>query len=140
MLKLSAKRGASRILIAASVALGVATGAGAEVSFQEKILPILKERCFSCHAGTKDKGELKLDSVEAINKGGENGVVIVAGKPEESTFYKLLMLPGDDPDIMPAKGDPLTDEQKKLIFDWITEGAKFGDWKAEEAAPAPAAN
>jgi hypothetical protein len=141
MLKLSAKRGVGRVLMAASVTLGVAMGAGAEeeVSFEEKILPILKERCFSCHAGTKSKGDLKLDSVEAINKGGEHGAVLVAGKPEESSFYKLLDLPADDPDIMPAKGDPLTDEQKKLIFDWITEGAKFGDWKAEETDPAPAA-
>ena len=79
---------------------------------------------------------LRLDSVEAINKGSEHGVVLVPGKPEESSFYKLLVLPKDDPDIMPAKGDQLTEEQTKAVFDWITEGANFGDWKAEEAAPA----
>jgi mono/diheme cytochrome c family protein len=141
MLKLNANSGVSRVLVLAGFVLGSVTGAQAEgVSFAEKILPVLKERCFSCHGPEKAKGELRLDSVEAINKGSEHGAVLVPGKPEESSFYKLLVLPKDDPDIMPAKGDPLTEEQTKAVFDWITEGANFGDWKAEEAAPAPAKN
>jgi len=136
MSKLNLRGGAVRLAVASVLGLGMVGSAAAEVSFKDTILPILKERCFSCHAGTKDKGGLKLDSVEAINKGGEDGVAIVAGKPEESSFYKLVVLPKDDPDIMPAKGDPLTAEQAKAIHDWIKEGANFGDWKAEEAAPA----
>jgi mono/diheme cytochrome c family protein len=142
MSKLNAKCVSGRALVyaavVASLALGNVMSAHAEgVSFKDTILPIIKERCISCHGPEKSKGELRLDSLEAINKGGENGPVIVAGKPEESTLYKLTVLPKDDPDIMPAKGDTLTEEQTKAISAWITEGANFGDWKAE--APAPAA-
>lgn len=122
--------------VVAGLVLGVAPRAGAEgVSFNDVIWPILQERCVSCHGGDKDKGDLKLDSLDAFTKGGENGPIFVAGKPEESTMYKLTILPKDDPDIMPAKGDPLTEEQTKLIHTWITEGANFGDWKGG-AAPA----
>lgn len=136
MSKLNLWGGAGRLAVASVLGLGVVGAAQAEVSFKDTILPILKERCFSCHAGEKDKGDLKLDSVESINKGGEHGIILVPGKPEESSFYKLVVLPADDPDIMPAKGDPLTKEQAQAIHDWIKEGANFGDWKAEAAAPA----
>lgn len=145
MFKLNSNCGVRRVLVCGVVAAGMALGfglpAGAEgVSFKDTILPILKERCFSCHGPEKSKGKLRLDSLEAIQKGGEDGPIIVAGKPEESSFYKLTILPKDNEDIMPAKGDPLTEEQTKAIFAWITEGANFGDWKAEApAAPAPAA-
>lgn len=122
--------------VLAGLVLGASPRAGAEgVSFNDTIWPILQERCLSCHGGEKDKGDLKLDSLEAFTKGGENGPIFVAGKPEESTMYKLTILPKDDPDIMPAKGDPLTEEQTKAIHTWITEGANFGDWKGG-AAPA----
>ena len=144
MFKLNSNRGASRALVCGAVLAGMMLGFGlparAEgVSFKDTILPMLKERCFSCHGPEKSKGELRLDSLEAIQKGGEDGPIFVAGKPDESSLYKLTILPKDNEDIMPAKGDPLTEEQTKAIFAWITEGANFGDWKAEvPAAPAPA--
>jgi mono/diheme cytochrome c family protein len=125
--------------VVAGLVLGTAPRAGAEgVSFNDTIWPILQERCISCHGGEKDKGGLKLDALDTFTAGGENGPVFVAGKPEESTLYKLVILPKDDPDIMPAKGDPLTEEQAKAIHTWIAEGANFGDWKGG-AAPAAAA-
>jgi len=147
MLKLNAETGACRMLACGSFVAAVmlsnvlATAVQAEgVSFKDTILPIVKERCISCHGPQKSKGELRLDTLESFQKGGENGPIIVAGKPEESPFYKLTILPKDDPDIMPGKGDPLTEEQTKAIAAWITEGASFGDWKGEEAAPAAQAS
>ena len=35
---------------------------------------------------------------------------------------------------MPPKGDMLTKAQTDLIKQWITEGAKFGSWKADAVA------
>jgi mono/diheme cytochrome c family protein len=108
--------------------------AGDAPSFAATVWPVLQERCTSCHGPEKQKGELRLDSPEAITKGGENGAIIVAWKPEESSLYSLSTLPADDPDIMPAKGDPLTEAQTKAIHAWILSGADFGDWTAEAAA------
>ena len=49
---------------------------------------------------------------------GKDGVI----KPEtseESRLCQLISLPADDDDIMPAEGDPLSQEQIELIHDWI---------------------
>lgn len=96
---------------------------------------IFESRCFECHGPDKQKEDLRLDTVEFINKGSEHGPVIVAGNPDESKLCQLIHLPAGDPDIMPAKGEPLTDEQKATIARWIQEGANFEAWdEAIEAA------
>ena len=133
--KLSLLSAFGLLLAAAAVPASVANG---QVDFAKQVRPIFAETCYSCHGPEKQKGELRVDSVEAINKGSENGPVLVAGKPEESKLYTLTALPADHDEIMPAKGDPLTKEQQDLIAAWIKEGANFGDWKADEAVVDPA--
>jgi mono/diheme cytochrome c family protein len=124
------------LLLAALVA---ASGAE-QVSYERQIKPILSDRCYSCHADKKQKGSLRLDSPAAITTGGKSGAVVVAGRPDKSTLYSRLLLPKDDDDIMPAKGDALTHEQCELIRQWIAAGAAFSDQPAVAAvAPAGAA-
>jgi hypothetical protein len=124
-----------RPLLLLLAALALATGAE-PVSFERQIKPILSDRCYSCHADKKQKGQLRLDSPSAITTGGKAGAVVVAGHPDKSTLYSRLLLPKDDDDVMPAKGDPLTHEQCELIRQWIADGAAFGDQPAV-AAKAP---
>ncbi|MFX8466409.1 c-type cytochrome domain-containing protein, partial [Acinetobacter baumannii] len=38
--------------------------------FLEKVLPLLKSRCISCHGPDKVEGSLRLDSREAVLAGG----------------------------------------------------------------------
>ena len=54
--------------------------------FESKIRPLLVNRCYECHSGNakRIKAGLRLDSREAILRGGDSGSVIVEGKPEES--------------------------------------------------------
>ena len=101
--------------------------------FTVKVLPIFEARCISCHGAEKPKGKLRMDTAEGIIAGGENGPMFVAGKSAESLIVKLISKPADDPDIMPAKGDPLTAEQIATISAWIDAGAGLGDFKV--AAP-----
>ena len=58
---------------------------------------------------------------------------VVTGKPDESELYRVTTLPSSDDDAMPPEGkaDPLTDAEKELLKKWITEGAKFGEWKGK---------
>jgi mono/diheme cytochrome c family protein len=126
------------LLLLGLLAAATAAVSGAEqVSFERQIKPILSDRCYSCHADKKQKGDLRLDSPSAITKGGKAGAVVVAGRPDKSTLYSRLLLPKDDDDVMPAKGDPLTHEQCELIRQWIADGAAFSDQPAV-AAKAPA--
>ena len=110
-----------------------------KVDYNKQVRPILATACYSCHAGDKDKGDLKLDSVEAYTKGGESGPPVVAGDPAKSDLYRRITLPAGHDDIMPPKGDPLKKEQTDLVALWITQGASFGDWKADDAATIAAA-
>jgi len=99
--------------------------AKAEVSFEKHVQPVLASACLSCHGEKKDKGELRLHTLEDLLKGGENGKVIVPGKPEESTLYTSTILPPDDDEIMPPKGETLTSDQADVLKEWIAAGAKW---------------
>ena len=94
-------------------------------SYAKHIQPILVDRCYSCHGPEKQKGDLRLDSPEAIRKGGKNGVILTPGNPSKSTLYTLTLLPAGDDDRMPAKGDQLTQAQTDALRDWIKAGASF---------------
>src|SRR5262249_39107023 len=75
------------------------------VLFQSRVWPILEKSCIRCHGQEKHKGDLRLDSREAVLKGGKDGPAIVPGKPSESLLLKLVR--HQDPDReMPPK-DPL---------------------------------
>lgn len=110
-----------------------------KIDFVKDIWPIMKRSCIKCHKEPymkngklrKPKAELILINKKGILKGSEDGKVIVAGKPDKSSFYKRIILPEDDDDIMPAKGDPLSKDETALIKNWILQGAKFGKWVSQ---------
>lgn len=125
---------ASLLLLVGMVGLSAA-----DITFAKDIQPILADRCYSCHGPEKQKGDLRLDSREAIKKGGKNGVILIAGDPAKSTLYSLTLLPAGDDDRMPAKGDPLTQAQTDALRDWIKAGASFDSAVVALAKPEPAA-
>ncbi len=94
----------------------------AEVDFTRDIAPILESRCIECHGPEKQKGKLRLDSSAGIFK---NDNVVVVGDAAESEIYVRITLPEGDDDIMPSKGDPLSEKEQNLIRDWINGGAKW---------------
>ncbi len=102
-----------------------------KVDFAADILPLLGKSCFQCHGEKKQESGLRLDSREALLKGGDHGVVVVPGKSAESLLVHLTA--GLHPDIaqMPKKGDKLTAEQIGLLRAWIDQGA---DWPAQSTA------
>ncbi len=75
-----------------SSALGQEDTAEQLAFFENKIRPVLADRCYKCHSAESDKlkGELLLDSRPGWEQGGESGAVIVPGKPEESLLIEAL--------------------------------------------------
>ncbi|MCW0217199.1 MAG: DUF1549 domain-containing protein, partial [Prosthecobacter sp.] len=101
------------------------------VNFYKEVMPILDSNCFSCHQGSKTKGDLKLDSLADALKGGESdGPAIVPGKPEKSAIIDRVTSTDED-FIMPPKGHPLTAEQIDVMKRWISEGAVWPDMNVE---------
>ena len=111
------------MMLATSALAAAAVEGGAAPTFAKDVLPILADRCVDCHGAKKQKAALRLDSLEAVLKGYEDGPVLTKGKPEASTIIKLISLPQDDGDRMPPKGEPLSAEQVQVITRWIAAGA-----------------
>lgn len=90
-----------------------------------QVRTIFAHSCTNCHGEAKQKGELRLDSKEAIFKGGENGAVLVAGKPDESDIVRRIKLPRGHKEAMPTKGKMLTPQEIAIIEYWIKQGAPW---------------
>lgn len=86
---------------------------------------ILEAACISCHGGEHDKGDLKLDTLAAALKGGENGTSLVAGNAEKSPLYTTTILPAGHDDIMPPKGEVLGKAQTEALKQWVLAGAPW---------------
>ncbi len=101
------------------------------VTYAADIQPIFQKSCFPCHnaKNPKPKGGLRLDSLEAVLKGGEDGPAIVVGNSAKSPLVANVAHLGDEDDYMPPPKNrghigPLTPEQIGLIRAWIDQGAK----------------
>ena len=68
--------------------------AARDTFFEQNVRPLLAENCYSCHGDKKQKGGLRLDSLEAILKGGESGPAVVPGKPDESLLVEAINYDG----------------------------------------------
>jgi hypothetical protein len=117
--------------LAALMFMGAAPVMAEEAPAAAGVRAILEARCTECHGADKQKSGLRLDSPEAIQAGVEGGPVVVASDPGASSLLQRVILPADDADIMPPKGDPLSADETALIEAWIAAGAKFDGWDAD---------
>jgi uncharacterized membrane protein/mono/diheme cytochrome c family protein len=96
------------------------------ILYRDIIEPILSSRCYDCHSSKKQKGQLRLDQVQFIEKGGKHGEVIVLGIPDSSLLYSRMMLPLEDEHHMPPNEKrQLSSAEIALVKSWIEEGAPF---------------
>ncbi len=88
-------------------------------------LALLQKNCAECHGPEKQKGDLRLDTWAAVMAGGENGPVVVPGKPMDSLLVELVTLSPTHDDAMPPEGKPpLNAEEILTLIRWIEAGAK----------------
>jgi hypothetical protein len=105
--------------------------------FEQKIRPVLVNKCYECHSEVKKKtkGKLRLDDYAAMLKGGESGKpAIVPGDPDKSQLvFSMTYTDTDTADhdalLMPP---PKNGKPKKLpdaVIDdfrqWIKMGAPY---------------
>src|SRR5437870_5705398 len=100
-----------------------------DVTYAKDIKPIFDKSCIGCHGTEKQKGKLRLDSLAAALKGGQDGKVIEPGDSANSILVHNVAHIGDEDDYMPPpdnkdKIPPLTKDQIGLIRAWIDQGAK----------------
>jgi len=102
--------------------------AGTTEFFENKIRPILANNCFGCHTNSH-LGDLRLDSLEAMKKGGKRGPALVPGDPERSLLIKAVRQ--TDPDLKMPYGSKLKPSEVAALESWVKAGAA---WPASTAA------
>jgi hypothetical protein len=112
--------------------------AGADF-FNQKILPVLQQKCFNCHqTGRKMKGGLAVDSHTALIAGGDSGPALVPGDAAKSLLYVSMTYA--DPDLQMPPRERLSASVLADFKKWIEMGAPFGANAAPVASStAPAA-
>ena len=105
----------TKLLITAVLGLGViaaqaemdvtklpAASVQKDISFTKDIKPMFEASCFRCHGEKQKKGGIRMDSVEAILKGGKEGKIVEVGNAVKSQL--LISVSQLDPETaMPPK-------------------------------------
>ena len=106
--------------------------AAQKADYAKVIQPIFDAHCVSCHGPKKEKGKLRLDTLEATLKGGKNPTFVI-GKPDSSMLLSRVFLDRTAGDVMPPKAEkPLTEKQKEALYAFV-EGQPIADELAKPA-------
>ncbi|MBC7807103.1 MAG: PSD1 domain-containing protein [Akkermansiaceae bacterium] len=90
--------------------------------FETKIRPVLADNCYSCHGKNAQIAGLRMDSREALLKGGDSGTSLVPGDPEKSLLLQVVQHSGK---IKMPQGGKLKDNEIADIAEWIKMGAPW---------------
>src|SRR5712671_7748755 len=91
--------------------------------FEKQVRPLLIARCASCHGASQQFSMLRVDSREALLRGGNRGPAIVPGDPQLSLLAKAVRHEGLN---MPV-GAKLESVEIAAIEKWIQLGAPWPD-------------
>lgn len=100
-----------------------------EVQFNRDIRPILANHCFTCHGpdAAQRQADLRLD-LESAAKADRDPKVIIAHKSQSSELVKRISIADQDLVMPPVEFEkPLSAKQKKLLTQWIDQGAPWDD-------------
>jgi len=102
-----------------------APSAAQNAFFEKRIRPVLAEACFRCHGDNaeKPKGGLRVDSLEALLRGGESGPALVPGQPRNSRLIEAVS--GSNPDLQMPPRKRLTEAQIADLTEWVRDGAPW---------------
>lgn len=91
--------------------------------FEARVRPLLVNSCVECH-GDKEEGGLRVDSREALLKGGDSGPAIVPGDADKSLLIQAVKRLPLAPQ-MPSGRSKLKDEDINVLVDWVKAGAPW---------------
>ncbi len=112
-------------LTAALALTGLAAAAGDAAFFETRIRPLLARQCYSCHAQTAMAG-LRLDSREALLRGGKSGAAVEPGKADASLLIQAVTHSHGKLKMPPVR--KLAEREIADLRAWVEDGA---NWPAE---------
>lgn len=128
----------SIIVIGSGVGLWFITMSAKPIDYNMQVKPILNKRCITCHGGVKREADFSLlFRKDALAKAKSGKLAIIPGDAEHSELVKRINDP-DPEERMPYKKDPLTQDEIKILTQWIEQGAPWGDhWAYTKVAQQP---
>lgn len=115
---------------------GVCAAPAGRITFDEHVLPVLRNSCLNCHNPDKKKADFDASSYSAIMAGGGSGKVLAPEDPQASLLWRLVTH-AEEP-AMPPKGPRLPDADLEILKRWI-EGGLPENSGSKVAAPKPTA-
>lgn len=110
--------------------------------FNRDIRPILSDKCFVCHGPDQNErqAELRLDIRDEAIAARDDMPAIKPGDVEQSAVVYRIFSEDENERMPPAdSGRALSDDERKLLRQWIAEGAEYEQHWAyvapERAAP-----
>ena len=97
-----------------------ATGPQSAEYFETSVRPVLAANCYDCHAEEK-MGGLRLDSQEALLKGGKSGPALVPGDPDKSLIIEAIRQTRAT--LKMPKGGRLKPSEVEALTEWVKAGA-----------------
>jgi len=108
------------VLIWIFLSASPAVAQGQEHFFETHVRPVLVEKCIGCHGEQKQSGGLRLDSLDAVLKGGESGAALI---PSDVTASNLIQAIRYDGDLQMPPDNELPDAEKQALIQWVESGA-----------------
>ncbi len=103
-----------------------------ETFFELKVRPVLVTNCLPCHGGKKTNSGLKVDSRDALLRGGDRGPAIVPGEPGKSLLITAIRRIDDDLEMPPDRALP--EESTKALTEWVARGASWPKERVKKPA------
>src|SRR6266851_5092717 len=99
--------------------------------FEARVRPVLVSNCYDCHTDTQ-MGGLRLDSREALLKGGRSGPAVVPGDPEKSLLIQAVRQTSEK--LKMPKGGHLRPDEIDVLTEWVKAGAVWPSFASASAA------
>jgi hypothetical protein len=101
--------------------------------FELRVRPVLAANCYECHTNLRSGG-LRVDSREALLKGGRTGPAIVPGDPDHSLLIQAIRQTNNR--LKMPKGGQLAPAEIDALAEWVRAGAVWPEAAATTAAAA----
>jgi mono/diheme cytochrome c family protein len=107
------------VLVQATLAATLTAADDPAELFKKSVRPLFERKCFECHSAKADelKGNLKLETLEQILKGGATGPAVIPGDVENSFLLRAIRYQEDDYQMPPA--GRMEDADIALVEQWV---------------------
>jgi hypothetical protein len=95
--------------------------------FRDRVLPLLKSRCFECHSGADSESGIRIDVLSELLGESTGEPLAAPGDAASSRIIEVLSATGDDRMPPADAGPPLTKAEIAELTRWVNDGLAWDD-------------